>query len=91
MSDANETPERQAKQRKAIAWGAGAFLGIGIGGAIALALDAWLTGLVVAVVIAVVVAGAYLMAGHATAENRAARIVAREELADEDEDDDGTY
>ncbi len=91
MSDANGTPERRAKQRRAIAWGAGAFLGIGIGGAIALALDAWLTGLVVAVVIAVVVAGAYLMAGHATAENRAARIVAREELADEDEDDDGTY
>jgi hypothetical protein len=31
------------------------------------------------------------MAGHATAENRAARIEAREELTEEDEDDDGTY
>ncbi len=91
MSDANEDLVQRGKQRRAIAWGAGAFLGIGIGGAIALALDAWLTGLAVAVAITVLVAGAYLMAGHAAAENRAARIVAREELADEDEDDDGTY
>jgi fatty acid desaturase len=91
MSEANSSEVQHRRQRQAIAWGAGAFLGIGIGGALALALDAWLTGLVVAVAIALVVAGAYLMAGHATAENRAARIVAREELADEDEDDDGTY
>jgi fatty acid desaturase len=91
MSDDNRSQVQPGRQRQAIAWGAGAFLGIGIGGAIALALDAWLTGLVVAVAIAVVVAGAYLMAGHATAENRAARIEAREELTEEDEDDDGTY
>jgi hypothetical protein len=84
-------PGTAQRQRRAIAWGAGLFLGIGIGGAIALALDAWLVGLLIAVVITVVVAGVYLMAGYGSAESRAARIVAREQAVDEDEDDDGTY
>ena len=79
------------RQRRAIAWGAGLFLGIGIGGAIAIALDAWLTGLVIAAVITLAVAGIYLIAGHGSAERRAARIVAREQAIDDDEDDDGTY
>jgi hypothetical protein len=48
-------------------------------------------GIVVAVVITLAVAGIYLLAGHATAERRAAHIVAREDLAEDDEDDDGTY
>lgn len=78
-------------QRRAIAWGAGGFLGIGIGGALAYALNDVLLGAIVAVGIAVVVAGTYLVAGHATAERRAAQIVAREDLAEDDEDDDGTY
>ena len=84
-------PGAAQRQRRAIAWGAGLFLGIGIGGAIALALDAWLVGLLIATVITVVVAGVYLMAGYGSAESRAARIVAREQSIDEDEDDDGTY
>jgi uncharacterized membrane protein YfcA len=83
--------EQQKTQRRAIGWGAGGFLGIGIGGALALALDDWLLGLIVAVAIAVVVAGVYLLAGHSTAERRAAHIVAREDLAEDDEEDDGTY
>ena len=81
----------QRSQRRAIGWGAGAFLGIGIGGALALALDDWLLGLGIAVVITLLVAGVYLMAGHSTAERRAAHIVAREDLTEDDEDDDGTY
>ncbi len=81
----------RATQRQAIAWGAGAFLGVGIGGAVAFALDAWLAGLALAAGITVAVALAYLWAGHTTAEDRAARIAARENLDDEDEDDDGTY
>jgi hypothetical protein len=86
-----DTPEpNPAAQRQAIAWGAGAFLGIGIGGAVAFALDNWLLGVLLAVGIAVVVAVAYLRAGHASAEDRAARIVAREDN-DEDDEDDGTY
>ena len=85
------SPGTAQRQRRAIAWGAGLFLGIGIGGAIALALDAWLVGLLIATVITVVVAGVYLMAGYGSAEGRAARIVAREQSIDEDEDDDGTY
>ncbi len=84
-------PGTAQRQRRAIAWGAGLFLGIGIGGAIAIALDAWLIGLLIAVVITVAVAGIYLLAGYGSAETRAARIVAREQMADDDEDDDGTY
>lgn len=79
------------RQRQAVAWGAGLFLGVGIGGALILALDAVVEGFLVAVVITVVVAVAYLYAGYGSAERRAERIVAREQLADEDEEDDGTY
>lgn len=82
---------RQRAERRAIGWGAGAFLGIGIGGALVFALDDWLLGIVVALVTTLAVAGIYLMAGHSTAERRAAQIVAREESLDDDEDDDGTY
>lgn len=89
--DIGPAPGTARRQRRAIAWGAGLFLGIGIGGAIAIALDAWLAGLLIAVVIAVVVAGIYLIGGHGSAERRAAHIVAREQAIDEDEDDDGTY
>lgn len=83
--------EAQRTQRRAIGWGAGAFLGIGIGGALALALDDPLVGLLVAVGITLAVAGIYLGAGYATAERRAANIAARANADDEDEDDDGTY
>lgn len=82
---------RRRAERRAIAWGSGAFIGIGIGGALVFALGDWALGLVVAVVTTLVVAGVYLTAGHATAERRAAHIVAREEAIDEDENDDGTY
>jgi hypothetical protein len=85
-------PGTAQRQRRAIGWGAGVFLGVGIGGAIAIALDAWLIGLLIAVVITVIVAGVYLLAGYGSAETRAARIVAREQSTDEeDEEDDGTY
>ncbi|MGI8963145.1 MAG: hypothetical protein ACR2GI_01425 [Thermomicrobiales bacterium] len=85
------TTDREQTQRLAIGWGAGLFLGIGIGGALAFALSDMLTGIVVALAITLVVAGAYLLAGHSTAERRAAHIVAREDFAEDDEDDDGTY
>ena len=80
-----------ATQRQAIAWGAGAFLGIGIGGAVAFALDDWLLGILLALGITLAVAVAYLRAGHASAEGRAARIVAREDRDEDDDEDDGTY
>lgn len=81
----------QRTQRRAIGWGAGAFIGIGIGGALVFALGDWVMGIIVAVVTTLVVAGVYLMAGHSTAERRAAHIVAREDAIEDDEDDDGTY
>jgi uncharacterized membrane protein YgaE (UPF0421/DUF939 family) len=90
-TERTSTIERERSQRHAIGWGAGAFLGLGIGGALAFALKDWQTGIIVAVVITLTVAGTYLLAGHATAERRAAQIVAREDLAEDDEDDDGTY
>jgi hypothetical protein len=89
-NETSATPN-PATQRQAIAWGAGAFLGIGIGGAVAFALDDWLLGLLLAVGITVVVAVVYLRAGHASAEGRAARIVAREDRDEDDDEDDGTY
>lgn len=91
MAESAGREDKARRQRLAIAWGAGVFLGVGIGGAIGLAMDAWLVGLGLAVAIAVVVAGAYLMAGYSTAERRAERIVARQDLLDDDADDDGTY
>jgi len=91
MTEQSPADQAAQRQRRAIAWGAGLFLGLGIGGAIALALDAWLMGALLAAAITVVVALAYLMAGYGSAEKRAARIVACEQQIDEDEDDDGTY
>lgn len=81
----------QRRQRRAIAWGSGAFLGIGIGAALAYALGDPLLGVILAIAITVAVALLYLVAGHTTAEQRAERIVARAEMDDDDEDDDGTY
>ena len=81
----------QRSQRRAIGWGAGAFIGVGIGGALIFALGDWALGIGIAVLTTLVVAGVYLVAGHSTAERRAAHIVARDQALDEDEDDDGTY
>ncbi|MBA3275324.1 MAG: hypothetical protein H0T72_05985 [Chloroflexia bacterium] len=91
MSGDRATLSSGQVQRRAIGWGAGAFLGIGIGGALVFALGDWLLGAVVAVTTTLVVAGIYLLAGHSTAERRAEHIVAREESLEDDEDDDGTY
>ncbi len=91
MSGDQAVPVTRQVQRRAIGWGAGAFLGIGIGGALVFALGDWLLGAVVAVTTTLVVAGIYLLAGHSTAERRAEHIVAREESLEDDEDDDGTY
>ncbi len=91
MSGEHTTPATRQVQRRAIGWGAGAFLGFGIGGALVFALGDWLLGASVAVTTTLAVAGVYLLAGHATAERRAEHIVAREESLEDDEDDDGTY
>lgn len=91
MDERLEAAADQRAERRAIGWGAGAFIGVGIGGALVFALGDWILGGVVAVVTTLVVAGVYLVAGHATAERRAAHIVAREEALEDDEDDDGTY
>lgn len=75
------------RQRQAIAWGSGLFLGIGIGAVVGYAVDDVALGLVLAVVITVVTAVIYLSAGYQAAERRAEDIVARDACADDDEDD----
>lgn len=81
------------RQRRAIAWGSGAFLGIGIGGAIGFSLGDYPLGFAIGIAITLVTAAIYLMAGYAVAERRAVDIVAREERRDSelDDEDDGAY
>ena len=77
------------RQRQAIAWGSGLFLGIGIGGAIGFSLDDYSLGLAVGVAIVLATAAAYLMSGYVSAERRAVDIVARDERRDNE--DEGAY
>lgn len=77
----------QRRQRQAIAWGSGLFLGIGIGVVVGYAVDDVALGLILAVVITVVTAVIYLGAGYMAAERRAEDIVARDARADDDEED----
>ncbi len=77
------------RQRQAIAWGSGLFLGIGIGGAIGFSLDDYPLGFAVGIAIVLATAAVYLMSGYAIAERRAVDIVAREERRDNE--DDGAY
>lgn len=80
---------RLNRQRQAIAWGSGLFLGIGIGGAIGFSLDDYPLGLAVGIAIMLATAAAYLMSGYVSAERRAVDIVAREERRDNE--DEGAY
>lgn len=81
------------RQRQAIAWGSGAFLGIGIGGAIGFSLDDYGLGFAIGAAIVIAIAAIYLMAGYAVAERRAVDIVAREERRDSelDDEDEGAW
>ena len=77
----------QRRQRQAIAWGSGLFLGIGIGAVVGYAVDDYMLGLVLAIVITVVTAVIYLAAGYVAAEGRADDIVARDARADDEDDE----
>ncbi len=91
MSDPDRSvpDQSQRRQRQAIAWGSGAFLGLGIGGAIGFSLDDYLLGFGIGGAIMLATAAIYLMSGYATAECRADDIVAREEQRDNE--DEGGY
>jgi F0F1-type ATP synthase assembly protein I len=82
----HDTAWEQRRQRQAIAWGSGLFLGIGIGAVVGYAVDDYMLGLMLAVIITVVTAVIYLGVGYVAAERRAEDIVARD-ARDDDEDD----
>lgn len=77
----------QRRQRQAIAWGSGLFLGIGIGAVVGYAVDDYRLGLLLAIVITVVIAAIYLVAGYVVAEGRADDIVARDARADDEDEE----
>ena len=77
----------QRRQRQAIAWGSGLFLGIGIGSVVGYAVDDYMFGLLLAIIITVVTAVIYLGAGYMAAERRAEDIVARDARADDEDDE----
>lgn len=85
--DASPSPEIR-RQRRAIAWGSGLFLGIGIGAVVGYALDDYGQGLILAVITTVITAVIYLGAGYQAAERRAEDIVARDARADDEDDED---
>lgn len=76
----------QRRQRQAIAWGSGLFLGIGIGAVVGYAVDDYMFGLLLAIIITVVTAVIYLGAGYMAAERRAEDIVARDARADDEDE-----
>lgn len=76
----------QRRQRQAIAWGSGLFLGIGIGAVVGYAVGDYVLGLILAAVITVVTAVIYLGAGYMAAEGRAADIVAEDARVDDEDD-----
>ena len=90
-----ETEEQVRKRSRAIAWGAGAFLALGLGLPIGFALRDWMIGLAVGVVIGGLTVIGYLKAGADHAERRAERIAREHSLTDEEmddeEDDNGAY
>jgi hypothetical protein len=87
-TDLDLPAQDKRRQRQAIAWGSGAFLGIGIGGAIGFSLGDYLLGFGIGGAIMLATAVIYLMSGYAVAERRAIDIVSREEQRD-DEDEGG--
>lgn len=90
-----ETVADVRKRSQAIAYGAGAFLGIGIGLPIGIALRDWKIGLAVALVVGALTVFGYLKAGADHAERRAERIAREHSMSDEEmdeeEDDNGAY
>jgi uncharacterized membrane protein YfcA len=89
MSDEPDTlvtTGQRRRERQAIAWGSGLFLGIGVGAVVGYAVDDVALGLVLGAVITAVTALAYLGAGYRAAERRAEDIVARDARDDEDDD-----
>ncbi len=87
-----EVNDAERVRSRAIAWGAGAFLALGVGIPISYALHDWRVGLVVGVVIGLLTVVGYLKAGADHAERRADRLADQYSRKDiEDEDDDGSY
>lgn len=87
--DARTAPDvarEQRRQRQAVAWGSGLFLGIGIGVVVGYAVDDYALGLILAVVITVITAVIYLGAGYMAAERRAEDIVARDARTDDEDE-----
>ena len=90
-----ETTEEVRKRSQAIAWGAGAFLALGLGLPIGYALRDWKIGLAVGVIVGGLTVIGYLKAGADHAERRAERIAREHTLTDEEmdeeEEDNGAY
>lgn len=84
---APDVAREHRRQRQAVAWGSGLFLGIGIGVVVGYAVDDYALGLILAVVITVITAVIYLGAGYMAAERRAEDIVARDARADDEDED----
>ena len=88
----SDIKEAERKRSRAIAWGAGAFLALGVGIPVAFALQDWRPGLVIGLVIGLLTVVGYLKAGADHAERRADRLADQYSRKDiEDEDDDGSY
>jgi len=92
---AAETAADVRKRSQAIAWGAGAFLALGLGLPIGYALRDWKIGLAVAVIVGGLTVIGYLKAGADHAERRAERIARehslRDDELDDEEEDNGAY
>ncbi|MGB3305986.1 MAG: hypothetical protein WBA63_07360 [Thermomicrobiales bacterium] len=87
-----ETPAAVRKRSQAVAWGSALFLALGVGIPLGYAMHDWVLGAIVGVVLGVVSAVGYLVAGSTHAERRAQEFrdqYSRDEQ--DDEDDDGSY
>jgi len=95
VTPAAETEADIRKRSQAIAFGAGAFLALGLGLPIGFALRDWKIGLIVGLAVGVLTIIGYLKAGADHAERRAARIAREHTLSDEEmddeEEDNGAY
>ncbi|MGB3330267.1 MAG: hypothetical protein WBA46_15010 [Thermomicrobiales bacterium] len=90
-----ETAADVRKRSQAIAYGAGAFLALGLGLPIGFALRDWKIGLAVGLLVGALTVFGYLKAGADHAERRAERIAREHTLTDEEmdeeEEDNGAY
>lgn len=95
MNESNNPHSRSAPvaNRHAVGWGAGVFIGVGLGVALFVGTRSpWLS-LGAAVIVILFVGLAYTRAGFVSAEQRAERIQRETESSeyfDEDDEDDGT-